>query len=214
MAQPPGALDRSENRPKHQGREPDGDFVETLDESNWKRSQLKSGDAVRFQGRAERADKTRVHGIIPLQFFAAASSECRELFIDGHFYGCVSLAQAVAEGLTRFLASCHQIRLGKDCLRRARKLRSADVISQEALQAFEVIWGNDRNTFHHLNDNVPTDPAALEQRAWECVDGLYVVESEVFAFDVQEGAIVPKDARYWPQTDSELARVHLRLSGH
>jgi hypothetical protein len=49
------------------------------------RRQLQGIDSARFEDRAERAARTQIHGIIPQQFFSAASSECRELFIDAHF---------------------------------------------------------------------------------------------------------------------------------
>jgi hypothetical protein len=63
-----------------------------MSEANWKTDQLKRHDEVRLSGRAERAARTEVHGVIPNHFFSAASSECRDAFIDGHYYGCISLA--------------------------------------------------------------------------------------------------------------------------
>lgn len=65
----------------------------SMSEAEWKQLQLANIDEAKFAARAARAGRTRVHGIIPQHFFSAASSECRELFIDGHFYGCISLAQ-------------------------------------------------------------------------------------------------------------------------
>ena len=54
-----------------------------MSSDNWRRQQLKSHDQARLAGRADRATRTSVHGIIPGRFFAAASSECRDIFIDG-----------------------------------------------------------------------------------------------------------------------------------
>ena len=42
-------------------------------------------------------------------FFSAASSQCRDAFIDGHYHGCISLAQALAEGLSSYLGGLHQV---------------------------------------------------------------------------------------------------------
>jgi hypothetical protein len=188
--------------------------MEYFDESEWKRRQLERIDEARFQGRAERAARSIIHGIIPQHFFSAASSECRELFVDGHFYGCISLAQAVAEGLTRFLGRFHQIGARKNPLLRSSKLYDAGIISQEALQALKRIRGNDRDIFHHMNDNIPTDSKVLEARAEECVDALYTVESEVFEFQTRDGTIVPKNPQYWPRSAPEYVQTCLRLGGH
>ena len=35
--------------------------------------------------------------------FGGASAECVALYTDGRFYGCVALAQSVAEAIVRFL---------------------------------------------------------------------------------------------------------------
>jgi hypothetical protein len=78
-----------------------------MDQKQFKKDQLKRVDDARLPGRAERTERSRVHEVIPNHFFSAASSECRETFIDGHYYACVSLAQAVAEGLVRFLNGVH-----------------------------------------------------------------------------------------------------------
>src|SRR5206468_788901 len=100
-----------------------------MTEDEWKRRQLQSIDEARFEQRAERAARTEVHGIIPQHFFSAASSECRDLFIDGRFYGCISLAQAVAEGLVRFLGDHHRLGAKNDPKVRAQRLHKAGVIS-------------------------------------------------------------------------------------
>ena len=185
-----------------------------MDESQWKEEQLRQRDEARFNERKTRAAHTKVQGIIPSHFFSAVSSECRELFIDGHYYGCISLAQAVAEGLSRFLGEIHSVGAKNDPPERVRRLYSTNVITKSCHDAFLQIWGNDRNTFHHVNVDIPTDPSVLAARAEECVNALYVVESEVFAFDIVNGAIVPKNRAYWPKSDPEHLQVFLRLEGH
>ena len=185
-----------------------------MDESQWKEEQLRLHDQARFNERKERAARTRVHGIIPSHFFSAVSSECRELFIDGHYYGCISLAQAVAEGLSRFLGQMHSVSAKNDPEKRVGRLHDAKAISKFSYEAFVQIWGNDRNTFHHVNTDIPTDHSVLAARAEECVNALYTIESEVFAFDIVEGAIVPKNRAYWPKSDPQHLQVFLRLDGH
>jgi hypothetical protein len=185
-----------------------------INEAEWKQLQLGRTDEARFSGRADRAARTRVHGIIPQHFFSGASSECRDLFIDGHFYGCISLAQAVAEGLTRYLGDFHKIGARKDPPVRATRLFKANVFSSDSLEALTTIWGNDRNTFHHLNENIPTDYLTLETRAEQCVTALYTIESELFAYESHDGGLRPKNPQYWPFPDSQHVMTNLRLSGY
>lgn len=181
---------------------------------DWKREQLELHDEARRAARADRAARTQVHGIIPGEFFAAASSECRDVFIDGHYYACISLSQAVAEGLTRFLGDFHKVGAKKDPRKRVQQLHSKRAISRAAVDAFGRIWGNDRNTLHHLNPDIPTDHQLLERRAEDCVAALFEIESELFAFDVVDGGIAPKTPEYWPKTDAQHMGVFLRLMGH
>jgi hypothetical protein len=185
-----------------------------MSEANWKTEQLNRHDEARLAGRAERAARTEVHGVIPNHFFSAASSECRDVFIDGHYYRCISLAQAVAEGLSSYLGRLHQVGAQKDPQQRVQRLHKKCAISAGGLNAFLRIWGNDRNTFHHLNQDIPTDYFELERRAEECVKSLLEIESEVFAFGITEGRIVPKHPIYWPKSDADSTEVFLRLSGH
>jgi hypothetical protein len=185
-----------------------------MSEDNWKAEQLRRHDDSRLAGRADRAARTAVHGVIPNHFFSAASSECRDVFIDGHYYGCISLAQAVAEGLSNYLGRLHKVGAKNDPRQRVHRLRTNGVISPEALSAFLRIWGNDRNTFHHLNQDVPTDHTELGRRAEECVQSLLAIESELFAYEINEGRLVPKNSIYWPKSDAEHVDVFLRLSGH
>jgi len=182
---------------------------------DWKREQLERHDEARLAGRADRAARTSVHGVIPGQFFAAASSECRDVFIDGHYYACISLSQAVAEGLAHFLGDFHKVGARKDPAKRVQRLHAKGVIRLTVLNAFLRIWGNDRNTFHHLNPDIPTDHPTLEGRAEECVKALLEIESEIFAFDTADGGrIAPRHPEYWPKDDPQHMRVFLRLSGH
>jgi hypothetical protein len=121
----------------------------------------------------------------------------------------------VAEGLSQFLGTFHKVGARNNPAQRVRRLHAKGLISQTALDAFDRIWGNDRNTFHHLNPDIPTDHRALEARAEGCVNALLEIESEIFAFDTVEGGkIAPKHPEYWPRTGPEHMSVFLRLSGH
>lgn len=177
---------------------------------------LRSHFEAELPGRIDRYGKSRVHGIIPDGFFASASSECRDLYVAGEFYGCITLAQSVAEGLAKFIAEKNGIGVVEDHRQQINHLqrdRSAPAISAAVYAAFRQIIGRpheDRNDFHHLNSDVEQDYFKLEARVLECIEALYAIESEIFAFQVNEGRISPTYPQYWPQ-DGESLRVFLRL---
>ena len=178
----------------------------------WLRQQTRNLFEAKLEINLDRTIQTKVHGVIPHHYFSAASSECREMFIEGHFYGCITLAQAVAEGLSRFVADVNGITgLSKDPVNRVSKLHKRGFISAEARGAFKKIWSDDRNIYHHLNENIETDPERLEGRAEECVNALCEIESELFAFDIVEGAISPKRPEYWPKVEENMMMAFLRL---
>lgn len=162
------------------------------------KTMLVSSFNARLDERVERSLRSRVHNIIPYHHFSNASSESVDLFINGHPYGCISLCQSIVESLSKFICSMNRMRVGKDFNLRVGKLAKAKIITSQAKGAFETIWGNDRNTFHHLNDDVPTDHLILLKRAEECLNALYLVESEVFAFKLANNGIVPLKPIYWP----------------
>jgi len=161
-----------------------------------------------LQARLERQARSRIHPIIPGVFFSHASRESRNLFVEGHFYGSITLSQAVAEGLAKFLCESNGVS-AKPPEGRAQRLRDKGVISDAALDAFKAIRGTDRNNFHHMNRDVEIDYQKLDARAFECVEGLYAIESEVFAFDTGAGgAISVRHAQYWDIKDG-VGAVHL-----
>ncbi len=149
--------------------------------------------------------------IIPDGFFSAASTECREMFVAGHFYGCISLCQAVAEGLSKMVTEVCQTKKGKDFTERVHRLLRQNLITKEVADAFLGIHGKDRDDFHHLNSNVEQDVRKLEERAFECLNALYEVERELFAHGYTDnGGIDPKHPKYWPKADAQSLRAFIR----
>ena len=161
--------------------------------------------------RVDRYLKINVHDIIPYHFFSNASSECKQMYVDGHYYGCISLSQAVAEGLSKFIIEIKKIRASKDFKTRIDRLTKANMISNDSANAFIKIIGDDRNNYHHLNKEIKTDYTELQKRAEECLEGLYVIESEIFAYKMINGKLQPNNLIYWPNIDSGLADVFLRF---
>jgi hypothetical protein len=80
----------------------------------------------------------------------------------------------------------------------------------EAYRAFKVIEGGDRNDYHHLNASIETDFEKLEVRAGECVQSLFAIQIEVFAFSVGEGGtMVVANPQYWPRVDKMHISTHV-----
>lgn len=201
-------------------------------DAEWTRKQIQEHDERRFEQRVARVLRVKAHRIIPHLWFDAASTECRDLFRDGHFYGCICLSQSVAEGLAKFILEVHQAKVGKSgrpiescksplsgrsLFKRLKKLKEGTyngrpmcALSEKCLSAFENIEGGDRDDFHHLNKGVLTDHEKLERRAEQCVTALYDIESELFAFDVEsDGSVTPHQRQYWRDAGKYLT-VYLR----
>jgi hypothetical protein len=166
-----------------------------------------------LESKFERASRVSVAQIIPGEYFARASYEAREFFIDGHFLGCISLCQSAAEGISKFLITKNNIRVQKmiDHVSRYSRLWRDQVITEQSRDAFKRIHGKDRNDIHHLNETIATDMTELEKRAEECLKGLFDIESDVFAYSFVKGAMIPKYPKYWPNGDiAETAVISLR----
>lgn len=166
--------------------------------------------------RAERRMRVPSQGMIPHQYFSQVSIECRDLFVDGYFYGCISLVQALAEGIAKFLAGKNGVSITSDHMKLVRKLHEFSggaILTADSVTAFGEIRGTpdpDRNTFHHLNDDIEQDRQVLEIRAEECMRALHVIESDVFGYSVgEQGTIVFKNAKYW-DLRGDSALVHVR----
>ena len=157
----------------------------------------------------ERHLRAKVHNTIPHEFFSAASAECKEMYVTGCFYGCITLCQSVAEGLSKFLAEKNTLPVKTGFPERVGRLKNAGVISDAAAGAFDTVHGEDRNDFHHLNNNVEQDHEKLAARALECLDALYTVESEVFAYDLHEGRIKPRNEKYWPRKGEDSLHAYV-----
>lgn len=173
--------------------------VNSTEDGDWIREQLRQEDAGRFDYRYTRALRTRVHRMIPPEWFAPASTECREMFTDDHFYGCITVPQAVGEALaTKFLVEHHSgVSRNRDETW-AEAFQRTGVITDSCCRAFLRIRGTDRDDFHHLNKQVPTDYEKLEKRAEECVRDLYDIESEIFGYDISDGGkVIPRRPQYW-----------------
>lgn len=158
--------------------------------------------------RIDRYLNLKPHGIIPNSHFAVVSAECHLLYRDGHYYGTISLTQAVAEALLRFLCEKNELTLSSS-ENNVGKLQKKGIISADQAQSFGNIR-KDRNDYHHLNPQIERDRQKLEQLAKEKLSCLKQIEEELFAYSANNGKLVPKFPKYWDQQGDKVS-VYLRL---
>ena len=155
----------------------------------------------RLPARLDRQARIPVHPCLPTEFFAQASAECRHLFFDERYYGCIVLTQSVAEGVARFVAEKKCPGDKSKYKKRVEKLLNSvkpTAISQKVHDAFLRVHGHDRNDFHHLNSNIEQDRRELEKRAEECLVALFEIQSELFACPVVKPGIQDfVNKEYW-----------------
>jgi hypothetical protein len=171
---------------------------------------MRSSFEAGLSQRLSRSVRVNLQNIIPSHWFSAAASECQSMFIAGHFYGTISIAQAYVESLSKYLCETYGIRGNpNDPAKRWEKLLAEKIVGPPAQDAALAVL-SDRNDFHHLNKEVEQDYQKLEQRAEECVNLLHTIESDVFAHSFHAGSIVPKHSERWPNAGDGLARANLR----
>ena len=132
------------------------------------------------------------------------------MFVAGHFYGAISVAQAYVESLSKYLCEAYHVRGNpNDPVKRWEKLCAEKIVGQSACDAAQGIM-SDRNDFHHLNKDVEQDYLKLEKRAEDCVNHIHSIEADVFAHTFSDGKVVPKHPERWPTVGDGLTRAHLR----
>jgi hypothetical protein len=159
---------------------------------------------------ALRASKIQFQNVIPGHWFSAAASECMKMYVDGHFYGAISISQAYIEALGKFITECHGVRPTKDVALIWQRLTKKGIVSGGTQNAAKAILDN-RNDFHHLNKGIETDYQKLEARGLECLTNLHIIESEVFSHSFVNGAIMPHNSRYWAEVKDDQSRVQVYL---
>jgi len=181
-------------------------------EEEWERKRIENDLRQLFEqslpGRIRRYQEVKPHPIVANHHFSLVSAECIDLFQDGHFYGCISLAQAVAEALVKFLCNRNQWKPEKSFEKNLEKLVSRRFISEQTRDCLEQIWKK-RDDYHHLNQSVQKDRQKLEAMAKAKMKLLNKVEGEIFAFTIVDGKICPSKPKYW-DIDGNKADVFLR----
>lgn len=171
---------------------------------------MRASFEAKLSQRIERASRVRLQQFIPSHWFAAAASECATMYVEGLFYGAISISQAYVEALSRYLLEHHSLRVLKSVDERCQRLHGKKIISTPTRDAALAVF-SDRNDFHHLNRAIMQDFAKLEARALACVNHLHTIESDVFAFSmIEAGKVTLKNPEYWPSPSDGLVQVNIR----
>ena len=161
--------------------------------------------------RIDRYLQAQHHGIVADTPFAPASAECIDLFRDGHFYGAISLSQAVGEALVRHMCRSNQWKPAENFEENVRKLRQRGFID-DSVEAYLLGLWEQRDDYHHLNPSVVRDRAVLEQLALAKIRELNEVERFVFAWAPSDvaGSLALLRPQYWPDKKDGRVSVFLR----
>ena len=182
--------------------------VEEIFHRKYLEEQLRAEFESSLEMRIQRTLETKPQWIRPVTHFAPVLHEVIDLYRNGYFYGCISLAQAVVEALARFICKKDNGKHAKDFSINVSRMKD---LSRDIKEDFRRIWGkdNERNDFHHLNITVERDRKKLELIAKEKVALLIKIEKEIFACEIREGKIVSwKYPKYWNLMGNK-ALVHL-----
>src|SRR5687767_9937121 len=126
-------------------------------EKEYREENLRTSFELSLPRQVDRSLRAQVHSIIGNEYFSVASRECYDMFVTGHFYGCITLCQSVAEGLARFIAERSGMRPPGEFEENVATLRKRNLISEDVCKALLAIHGKDRNDFHHLNKEIERD---------------------------------------------------------
>ncbi len=153
--------------------------------------------------------------IIGGHHFSKASSECIYLYRDGYFIGTVMMSHAINEGIIKLIAERNSISKQKE--NRDTKtieelinvLKGKKIISNDCAEASIKIWKSYRAAIHHMNPEVME--VLFKELALKNIKNLAVIEKEIFGFDINNGAIVPHQPKYWNINKNGMIEAFLRL---
>lgn len=149
-----------------------------------------------LSGMAERMMDVPRFRITPGNWFSKPAAESYEIYIAGHFYGALSVAQAYVERLGKFIASRRGIREHKDPKSMWPRLVEAGAVTQSSCDSALAVWEG-RHDFHHFNEGLEQDPLKLRDRARGAILALHTIDSDVFGYTFADGVLVPKHPEYW-----------------
>jgi hypothetical protein len=153
--------------------------------------------------------------IIGGHYFSKASSECIYLYRDGYFIGTVMMSHAINEGIIKFITDRNSISRQKEngdtktIEELINELKERKIISNECAEASIKIWNSFRADIHHMTPTVMEIP--FKEFALKNIKDLAIIEKEIFGFDINNGAIVPHQPKYWNINKNGTIETFLRL---
>lgn len=178
-----------------------------------RREELKDGWRQSFEqtldAQVSRHLEISHQGIIGNHYFSAASSECVELYRDGHFISTVMVSHAVNEGVFKLIAQRNGITNKKLHSELIDILKIKKLISGGCAEASTRIWKSFRNDIHHMNPKVAEIP--FDSLARKNLQDLACIENEIFGVELHEGKLNPKQPKYWDVSEDGTVEVFLRL---
>jgi hypothetical protein len=154
--------------------------------------------------------------IIGNHHFAEASSECINVYRDGHFISAVMMSHSINEGIIVFVAERIKLSRNRDdgnaksIEELAYELEQKKAITESCADASRKIYGSYRNDIHHMNPKVGSiDFSSL---ARENLKRLAEIEKEVFGVDISSGGkLKPHNPLYWDLNADGTVSAFLRL---
>jgi len=173
---------------------------------------LRSSLTQTIEQRIDRYLEIEHQGIIGDHHFAAASSQCIDLYRDGYFISAVMVSQAVNEGIMKFVAKRNGIKEKKKHCELMEDFKQKRIISSKCAfqQASEGIWVSFRNDVYHMNPKVASIP--FQELAKRNLQDLSVIEKEIFGVDVNNGKLIPHQSKYWDIQKDGTVPAFLRSS--
>ena len=166
-------------------------------------------DKLTREARVDRYLEVDRQRIIGSYHFGQASTECIDLYRDGHFIATVMTTQAVNEGIIKFVAERNNIQYGNMTLSDLlQTLASQSIFSQSCFDASDQIRRSYRNDVHHMNP--PVAKIDFPKLAKRNIHNLAVVEREIWATNFKDGAIIPIQPKYWDINPDGTITVDLR----
>ena len=166
-------------------------------------------DEYTREARVDRYLEVDRQRIIGSHHFARASTECIDLYRDGHFIATVMATQAVNEGIIKFVAEQNNIKYENMPLSDLLKdLALQSIFSQDCFEASDQIRRSFRNDIHHMNP--PVAKIDFPKLAKKNIHNLAVVEREIWATNFNDGKMIPIYPKYWDINSDGTVTVNLR----
>jgi len=125
------------------------------------------------------------------------------------------ISHAINEGIIKFIAERNSISRQKEngdtktIEVLINEFKERKIISNECAEASIKIWKSFRADIHHMNPTVKGIP--FKELALQNIKDLAVIEKEIFGFDINNGAIVPHQPKYWNINKNGMIEAFLRL---